>query len=213
MPIEALRVPTVLVVDDDGFMRAMLRQVFHEASINVETFDSAQHLLDEADLSAPAVLLLDVKMPGMSGLQLQECLRERGVVLPIVFMTASSDVPMAVLAMRNGAVDFLEKPFEKGMLVERVRMSLASASEPVSAYARRAHPEYAARLRLLTAREREVYDFMITGKTNKMIARDLGGSFRTVETHRSRVMQKMEATSLADLVRMTFEMNVDAAAD
>jgi FixJ family two-component response regulator len=213
MPRQSPKAPTVLAVDDDGFMRAILRRVFVDASIEVETFESARDLLDNADLSPPAVLLLDVMMPGMSGLQLQALLRERNVNLPIVFLTGASDVPMAVSAMQNGAVDFLEKPFDKRVLVDRVRQSLEASSLSNAGggaagvqRTKRANPEYEARLRTLTAREREVYDFMITGKTNKMIARDLGCSFRTIETHRSRVMMKMETANLADLVRMTFEI-------
>ena len=204
--------PRVLVVDDDAFMRAILRRVFMDADLQVETFESARDLLDNADFQAPAVLLLDVVMPGISGIQLQTLLRERGVALPIVFLTGSSDVPMAVAAMRNGAVDFIEKPFDKRVLVERVRQSLVAASAPGAAQARRADPNHAARLNTLTGREREVHDLMITGRTSKMIARDLGGSFRTIEIHRSRVMTKMETTSLAELVRMNYETESDGPA-
>lgn len=202
---------TVLVVDDDAFMRTILERVLSEAGLAVETFDSAQGLLDNADLETPAVLLLDVFMPGISGLELQAMLRQRGVALPIVFLTGSSDIPMAVEAMRNGALDFLEKPFDNAVLVERIRRGLqasasASAAAATAAVPRRANADYAARFATLTGREREVCGLMVTGKTSKLIARELGGSFRTIEIHRSRVLSKMEATSLADLVRMTFEI-------
>lgn len=199
--------PTVLAVDDDPFMRTLLRRVFADAGIAVETFESAQDLLAHADLEGPALLLLDVRMPGISGLELQSLLRARGVSLPIVFLTGSADVPTAVEAMRCGAADFLEKPFDHAVLLERVRRSLAAASAPAGPAVRRSNPLFAQCLGTLTSRERQVYDFMITGKSSKLIARDLGGSFRTIEIHRSRVMTKMKSESLADLVRMTFEVD------
>ena len=204
------RVPTVLVVDDDSFMRAALRRVFTIADIPVETFASATELLDTADLSAPAVLLLDVMMPGMTGLELQAILQERGVRLPVIFLTGAADIPMAVTAMRNGAVDFLEKPFDNAVLVERVRQTLARCAEPARLQARPPDPDCARRLSTLTPRERVVFERMIEGKTSKVIARELGGSFRTIEIHRARIMSKTGAVSLADLVRMTFEIHVAA---
>lgn len=204
------RVPTVLVVDDDSFMRAALRRVFTIAHIPVETFASASELLDTADLSAPAVLLLDVMMPGMTGLELQAILKERGVRLPVIFLTGAADIPMAVTAMRNGAVDFLEKPFDNAVLIERVRGPLARCAEPARLQGRPPDADCARRLGTLTPRERAVYERMIEGKTSKMIARELGGSFRTIEIHRARIMSKTGAVSLADLVRMTFEIGVAA---
>lgn len=204
--------PTVLVVDDDGFMRTLLRRVLTDAGIAVQTFASAAELLATPALlspapEAPALLLLDVMMPGMSGLELQSVLHARGIALPVVFLTGSSDVPMAVEAMRNGAVDFLEKPFDRAVLVERIQRALAGASAAPTPMAAHSNPGHTLRLATLTPREREVFDSMITGKTSKMIARDLGGSFRTIEIHRTRVMSKMAAASLADLVRMTFEVD------
>jgi FixJ family two-component response regulator len=204
------RDPTVLVVDDDTFMRAALRRLFTVASIPVETFESASELLATGDLSPPAVLLLDVMMPGMTGLELQATLRERGVRIPVIFLTGAANIPMAVTAMRNGAVDFLEKPFNNAVLVERVRQTLARCAEPAPEQVRQPDPDYARRLSALTPREREVFERMIAGKTSKMIARELGGSFRTIEIHRARVMSKMAAASLADLVRMTFDVEVAA---
>ncbi len=212
--------PTVLVVDDDDFMRTLLRRVLTDAGIAVETFASAAELLAapalllptlSPALQGPAVLLLDVMMPGMSGLELQSVLRQRGIALPVVFLTGSSDVPMAVDAMRNGAVDFLEKPFDSAVLVERIQRALAGGSAAPTPLAPHPNPGHALRLATLTPREREVFDSMITGKTSKMIARDLGGSFRTIEIHRTRVMSKMAAASLADLVRMTFEVDAGAS--
>ncbi|MEO8523919.1 MAG: response regulator [Caldimonas sp.] len=200
------RPPTVLVVDDDAFMRTLLHGVFGEAGLPVETFESARDLLDNASLAPPALLLLDVNMPGLTGIELQHLLHERGVVLPVMFLTGSSGVAEAVEAMRNGAVDFLEKPFDQAVLVKRVRRSLATGTRPTTATAsQRADPNIATRLRTLTVRERAIHDWMILGKTSKEIARTLGGSSRTIETHRSRVMTKMAATTLSDLVRMSYE--------
>jgi FixJ family two-component response regulator len=202
--------PTVLVVDDDPFMRIVLQRVFVNAGIAVKTFASAAELIDTGDLRPPVVLLLDVKMPGMSGLELQAFLRARGIILPVMFLTGSSDIPMAVEAMRNGAVDFLEKPFDNDELVTRVRRVMAQCAQPETLPGRKTDNDTARRLRTLTAREREVYDCMIVGKTSKVIAVELGGSFRTVEIHRGRVMGKMGATHLADLVRMAFEIEGSA---
>ena len=201
------RAPTVLVVDDDEFMRTLLVGVFTNVGLGVETFASAQELLDRADLSPPALLLLDVVMPDMTGLELQKILGERQSVIPIVFLTGSSDVPMAVAAMRNGAADFIEKPFESQVLVDRVKLCMwPQRANAVVETAFATSPEaddHAKRLLTLTPREREVHDCMITGKTSKVIARDLGGSFRTIEIHRTRVMAKTATSSLADLVRLS----------
>jgi FixJ family two-component response regulator len=195
----------VLVVDDDDLMRDALQHVFVVAGIPVETFDSAADLLARGNLHSPAVLLLDVKMPGMSGLALQVQLNERGVTLPIIFLTGASDVPTVVTAMRGGAVDFLEKPFNTAVLVDLVRHTFANIGATPARSARRPNPDYTRRLVSLTRREREVYRLMISGKTSKVIALELGGSFRTVQLHRARVMNKMAAASLAALVRMTFD--------
>ena len=204
------REPTVLVVDDDNLMRAALRRVFVAANIPVETFSSGDELLTGGDLRPPAVLLLDVMMPGMTGIELQGKLRQRGVELPVIFLTGFADIPMAVAAMRDGAVDFLEKPFDNAELVARVRKALARYTDPAGQPARPSRADYERRLATLTPREREVTDLMIAGKTSKEIARELGGSFRTIEIHRARIMRKMSAANLADLVRMPFDLEVEA---
>jgi FixJ family two-component response regulator len=200
--------PTVFVVDDDGFMRELLARVLPDAGIPVRTFGSAFDLLAEVDFRSPCVLLLDVQMPGMSGPELQAELRERGVDVPIIFLTASADVPMAVAAMRDGAVDFLEKPFNTDTLIDRVRQTLARLDATAAPATER---DYARRFATLTQREREVHDLMVTGQTSKVIAREIGGSFRTIEIHRVRIMGKMAAASLADLVRMKIEAGVAGA--
>jgi two-component system, LuxR family, response regulator FixJ len=192
--------PTIFVVDDDSGMRTALQRLFRGAGLDVETYASAQELLDTCDLARPGLLLLDVMMPAMTGLELQAVLLERGIDVPIVFLTASHSVPMAVDAMRRGAVDFLEKPFENAILVERVRQALQrDADKPAASVSR---IEFENRRGLLTPREREVMQHVVAGEANKVIARALGTSHRTVEIHRMRVMEKMQAKSLADLVGM-----------
>jgi FixJ family two-component response regulator len=199
------REPTVIVVDDDANMRAALKRLFTAARVKVHTFASGRELLDNCDFSERGVLLLDAKMPGMNGLEVQQALRDRGVNLPVIFLTGSADIPLAVEAMRQGAVDFLEKPFDDVHLVDRVRRAALRGTTPEPRV--RSDTDYERRRATLTPREREVLNEMITGKTNKVIARDLGASYRTIEIHRGRVMSKMEAKSLADLVRMALEVD------
>jgi two-component system response regulator FixJ len=191
--------PVIFVVDDDEGMRSALRRLFISAALAVETFASVQDLLERGDLKRAGVLVLDVMMPGMTGLELQALLIERKIATPIVFLTGAQSVPMAVTAMRRGAADFLEKPFENDDLVKRVRQALHHVpAKDDSAL----HVEYDRRSALLTPREREVMNHVVAGQTSKEIGRALGVSPRTVEIHRTRVMDKMEAESLAELVRM-----------
>jgi two-component system response regulator FixJ len=204
------RVPTVFVVDDDAFMRDLLGRILPSAGIPVRTFASAFDVLAEVDFRSPCVLLLDVQMPGMTGPQLQAELRVRGVDVPIIFLTASADVPMAVAAMREGAIDFLEKPFHTDTLIARVQQTLARLDAEAAPAAR---GDYGRRLATLTPREREVHDLMVTGQTSKVIAREIGGSFRTIEIHRVRIMNKMAAANLADLVRMRIEAGAASPRD
>jgi FixJ family two-component response regulator len=181
-------------------MLAALRRVFAAAHISVRTFSSGDALLSAGDLGAAGVLVLDVKMPGMSGLELQRRLRQRGDRLPIVFLSGSGDIPIAVEAMRDGAADFVEKPFDNAQLVERVRN--ASRAGVSAGGQERDATRYAEHRATLTPREREVLDEMITGKTSKQIGRILGVSHRTIEIHRAHVMDKMAVATLANLVRM-----------
>lgn len=193
---------TVFVVDDDAFMRLLLKRLFTDAGMRVRTFASAADVLADPDLASPCVLLVDVQMPQMSGLELQLVLREREIRAPLIFLTAQGDVPMAVTAMRNGAVDFLEKPFDAAALIERVQRAFERRVSPPR---RRVEDGLSKRLESLTPREHEVLDLMVTGVSSKHIARSLGGSFRTIEIHRARIMAKMAAASLAHLVRMVID--------
>lgn len=195
----------VVVVDDDGFMRDLLHRVLAGAGMQVASFGSAAELLEAGDPASATVLLLDLKMPGMSGLDLQDLLRRRGIDLPVVFISGAADLGAAVTAMRNGAADFIEKPFQGAMLIERLRRAVARHAGRVATPPRQADPLVLARFETLTPREREVFDLLVTGMSSKLIARELGGSFRTIEIHRAQVMRKMAARHLPDLVRMSIE--------
>ncbi len=195
----------LLAVDDDDFMRDLLHRVLASAGMQVASYGSGADLLAAGDLASATVLLLDMKMPGMSGLALQNELTLRGIDLPVVFISGAADLAMAVTAMRNGAADFIEKPFEGAALIERVRGAVARHAERLAMPAPVADPLVLARFETLTPREREVFDLLVTGMSSKMIARELGGSFRTIEVHRAQVMRKMIARHLPDLVRMSIE--------
>lgn len=194
---------TVAVVDDDEGIRNALYRLLRNAGLQAELHPSAQAFLDALQPEKLGCLLLDVRMPGMDGLALQQVLIERSVQIPLIFLTGQADVAMAVAAMRDGALDFVEKPFENDDLLRRVRRALALGEEM-----RRVEYERA-RIRVcrerLTPREVEVMELMVSGKLSKQIADVLDVSPRTVEAHRARVMEKMEASSLADLVRMVLE--------
>jgi FixJ family two-component response regulator len=195
----------VLAVDDDRFMRDLLHRVLVGAGMQVTGYDSAAALLQAADLATATVLLLDMKMPGMSGLDLQDLLRRRGIELPIVFISGAADLAMAVTAMRNGAADFVEKPFQGDLLIGRIRHAVARHADSMAAVQAHVDPLVQARFETLTPREREVFDQLVTGMSSKLIARELGGSHRTIEIHRAQVMRKMGASHLPDLVRMSIE--------
>lgn len=194
--------PCVYVVDDDAPVRDSLTMLIRSMGYKVQGFESAPDFLEAYD-DGPGCLVLDIRMPQMSGLDLQEVLVERRAILPIIFMTGHGDVPMAVQAMRGGAVDFLQKPLRDQDLLDRINEALRKDAENRELLAQ--HQATAARLTQLTAREREVLDLVVAGKANKVIAYELDVSQRTVEIHRARVMEKMRATSLAHLVRMVVE--------
>jgi two-component system, LuxR family, response regulator FixJ len=190
--------PTVFVVDDDPSVRRALARLIDSVGLKVETYPGGQEFLNAYDASRPGCLVLDVRMPQVSGLQLQEWLSERGIELPIIFVTGHGDVPMSVRAMRAGAVDFLPKPFSNQDLLDAVQRALTRDVELRAARATRASVDE--RVRRLTRREREVFVLVATGKMNKEIASALDISEKTIKVHRARVMEKMEAGSLAELV-------------
>ena len=191
---------TVFVVDDDDAVRNSLRMLLKSAGVHAEASASAQEFLSSYEVTQPGCLVLDVRMPGMSGLEMQHELNLRGATIPVIFITGHGDIPMAVEAMQHGAFDFLQKPFRDQELLDRVQRALIRDAD----YRARLRQTDRIRERLasLSPREREVLNLVTQGKANKMVAGDLGVSQRTVEIHRAHVMQKMEAGSLADLVRM-----------
>ena len=191
---------TVFVVDDDHGIRHAMELLLRSVDLKHEIFSSGNEFMDAYSPERSGCLVLDIRMPGLGGLELQERLIEQGDPLPVIFITGHGDVPMAVEAMQKGAVDFIQKPFRDQDLLDRIRSALETDR------ARRASREeteaIVARVERLTNREREVLDLVVTGKPNKVVAYELGVSQRTIEIHRARVMEKMEARSLADLVRM-----------
>lgn len=197
--------PTVFIVDDDDAVRQALRMLMRSVELPVEAFPSAQDFLETYEPNQPGCLLLDVRMPRMSGIELQERLRQLDSALPIIFMTGHGDVPMAVQAMQSGAFDFLEKPFRDQDMIDRVHLALDQDREQREHTRRRR--EIVARLESLTNREREIMERIVAGEANKVIAANLQMSQRTVEIHRGRVMEKMNAESLAHLVRMAVEVD------
>jgi two-component system, LuxR family, response regulator FixJ len=195
---------TIFVVDDDLAVRDALKLLLRSVGQAVETYGSAQEFLDAYSEDRPGCLVLDIRMPGMSGLELQQKLNEKHSILPIIFITGHGDVPMAVEAMQAGAVDFIQKPFRDQDLIDRINQALEKDSNNRAALGER--NDIRKRLETLTPREREVLDLVVHGKANKVIAGDLKLSQRTVEIHRARVMEKMQASSLAHLVRMVLEV-------
>ena len=191
---------TVFVVDDDQAMRNSLQWLIESVGLRVETYASADEFINNYYPGRAGCLLLDVRMPGMSGLELQELFVEQEIRIPIIIITGHGDVPMAVRAMKAGAVEFIEKPFNDELLLESIRNALSLDMEQRATQSERA--EIAARLAQLTPREHEVMEMVTDGKANKEIAQFLGVSAKTVEAHRARVMEKMQADSLADLVKM-----------
>jgi RNA polymerase sigma factor (sigma-70 family) len=191
---------TVFIVDDDQAMRSSLQWLIESVGMKVETYESAQAFLDAHYPGRAGCLLLDVRMPGMSGLELQQYLVRREIRLPVIIITGHGDVSMAVKAMKAGAVDFIEKPFDDEELLNSIRSAVQHDEKRRALRAQRA--DIAARMAELTPREHEVMAMVTDGKSNKEIAAALGVSAKTVEVHRARVMDKMRADSLAELVRL-----------
>lgn len=198
--------PTVFLVDDEPPVLKAISRVLRAAGFRTAEFDSASLFLERLDADAPGCLVLDLAMPGADGMQVQEALTERGVPLPIIFLTGRADIPTTVRAMKGGAVDLLTKPVDSARLVEAVGIALERDQ-----LARQAHAGSEAirrRLDTLTPREREVLAHVVAGRLNREIAGELGATEKTIKVHRARVMGKMGAASLADLVRMAERLGI-----
>jgi two-component system, LuxR family, response regulator FixJ len=192
--------PTVYIVDDDQATRKSLRWLVETLGVQVQTYHCAVSFLDAYDASMPGCLVLDMMMPGMNGLELQRELIERGIEIPVIVLTGYADVPTAVRALKSGAVEFLEKPFNDDVLLEQIRMALTLDARRRSE--RGTLDVVRERTARLTPRESEILALVVEGLSSKEIASRLSVSFKTVEAHRAKVMRKMEAESVAQLVRM-----------
>jgi FixJ family two-component response regulator len=198
----------VYVVDDDESVRRSLARLIRSVGLSVETFPSGQAFLEHKLPDRPACLILDLKLPGPSGLDLQTALGETQPTIPIIFITGHGNIPASVRAMKGGALDFLQKPFSSQDLLESVRRGLAGSRQARAEAAERAAIQR--RLDTLTGREREVLSLVVRGNLNKQIAAELGAAEKTIKVHRGRMMKKMAAGSVADLVRMTQTLGLEA---
>jgi len=196
--------PTVFIVDDDEEVRHSLQLLLESVGLPVVSYASAAEYLQAFDGSRPGCLVVDIRMPGMSGLDMQEKLVERPTKPPVIIITGHGDVPMAVRAVKAGAVDFIEKPFRDQVLLDSVHRAIEMDAKRRGEASRLS--EIREHLARLTPREREVLDLVISGSRNKNISKDLGVTLSTVEAHRSRVMEKMEADSLSHLMRMMLSL-------
>ncbi|MBK6971507.1 MAG: response regulator [Candidatus Methylophosphatis roskildensis] len=195
----------VCVVDDDEMVRMSVCMLIETLGVQARSYANCLQLMeDESSLKLAGCLVLDVRMPGISGLEMQERLESLRVDAPIIFISGHGDVPMVVRAMRGGALDFLQKPFDEQLLLDRVEQAIAISAKRRRERVKRATVE--ARLATLTPREKQVLEGIIAGRQNKVIAENLGISMKTVEQHRARIMEKMHAASLAELVRHVTEL-------
>jgi len=192
--------PTVFVVDDDNAVRRFLEGLIASVGLRVMSCASAQEFFDAYETGMEGCILLDVRMPGTSGLEMQRMLKEKAIDLPVIIITGHGDVQIAVHAMKAGAVDFIEKPFNNELLLDRVQRTVEENLRMSTN--RLSRSRILSRVELLTPRERQVLDLVVSGNTNKGVARKLRISERTVEIHRARLMDKMQANSLAELVKM-----------
>ena len=200
---------TVFVIDDDASMRDSLKWFLQTVGLPAETFASAEEFLESFSGDRPGCIVLDVRMPESSGLELQERLKDEPAAPPILMISGHGDVPMAVRAMQNGAFDFIEKPVGDQVLLERIQKAIALDRE--NRAARELQARFEKRMALLSTREREVFEIVVAGCPNKVVASRLGLSTKTIEVHRAHVMKKMKAKSLADLVKMAVALNVTKA--
>jgi len=199
-------VPTVFIIDDDHGMRQAVQDLVESVGLRAESFATGQEFLCRQPSSEPSCLVLDVRLPQMSGLDFQHLLTENGIQIPIIFITAHGDVPMSVRALKSGAVDFLTKPFRDQELLDAIQHALQRdrAAREQQTEVR----ELAGRYRSLTNREREVFGFVLSGLLNKQIASEIGASEATVKIHRGNLMEKMQAGSLIELVRMADKLKL-----
>lgn len=203
--------PTVFVVDDDPDVRQSLTWLLESVDVPVKDFSSADAFLETFDRDRPGCLVLDVRMPGRSGLELLDELRAGGERIPVIFLTAHGEVPSAVHAMKRGAIDFIEKPYSEQVLLDRIQQALSADAHLRELEGQKTH--IVERFRSLSPREVQVMRMVVAGQPNRQIAQNLGLSEKTIEVHRAHVMEKTRARSLPDLVRMALVVEEKASVD